>query len=137
MNMNPTNHISRFFYLAAIILCIILGLASHLYSSILHPFVAQHAGDALWAMMVYFGFRFLLVQKKRFTAFWLSILFSFGIEFSQLYQAAWINQIRNTTIGALILGKGFLWIDLLRYTLGIMMAVIIDWLELVSIKTNK
>ncbi|QFK71929.1 DUF2809 domain-containing protein [Pradoshia sp. D12] len=135
--MTPINHISRFFYLTAIILCIILGLASRLYSSMLHPFLAQHAGDALWAMMVYFGFRFLFVQKKPFLAFGFSVLFSFGIEFSQLYQAAWINQIRNTTIGALILGKGFLWIDLLRYTLGIMMAVIIDWLKINSIKTNK
>ena len=117
---------NRFMYFIAIFLCIILGLASRMYSSNLPPFIAQNAGDALWAMMVYFGFRFLLVQKNMRSAITLSLLFSFGIEFSQLYQSDWINQIRNTTIGALILGKGFLLIDLVRYTIGILVAAFVD-----------
>lgn len=121
---------NRLFYLAALLLCIILGLASRIYSPVLHPFVSQHAGDAIWAMMVYFGFRFLFVQKSIVAALFLSLLFSYGIEFSQLYQADWMNSIRNTTLGALILGKGFLWIDLLRYTLGIMTATFMDGLKI-------
>ena len=119
---------NQFMYFIAIFLCIILGLASRMYSSNLSPLIAQNAGDALWAMMVYFGFRFLLVQKNMRTAITLSLLFSFGIEFSQLYQSDWINQIRNTTIGALILGKGFLLIDLVRYTIGILLAAFVDLL---------
>ena len=119
---------TRFMYFIAIFLCIILGLSSRMYSSNLPPFIAQNAGDALWAMMVYFGFRFLLVQKSMRIAITLSLLFSFGIEFSQLYQSDWINQIRNTTIGALILGKGFLLIDLVRYTIGILLAAFVDLL---------
>ncbi len=126
-NMRFERQNDRLFYLVAILLCIILGLASRVYSFILHPFIALHAGDALWAMMVYFGFRFLFAHKKPVIALFFSILFSFGIEFSQLYQAEWINQIRNTTLGALILGKGFLWIDLLRYTLGILTGAFLDW----------
>ena len=118
--------LNRFMYLAAITLCIILGLTSRKYGSILYPFIAQNAGDVLWAMMVYFGFRFLFVKIGLAPAIILSLLFSFGIEFSQLYQSEWINQIRNTTLGALILGKGFLLIDLLRYTMGIIFAVLID-----------
>ena len=119
---------NQFMYFIAIFLCIILGLASRMYSSNLSPLIAHNAGDALWAMMVYFGFRFLLVQKNMRTAITLSLLFSFGIEFSQLYQSDWINQIRNTTIGALILGKGFLLIDLVRYTIGILLAAFVDLL---------
>ena len=119
-------NINRLLYLGAIILCIILGLASRKYSFILPPVVSENAGDTIWAMMVYFGFRFLFVQKGLATAAILSLLFSFGIEFSQLYQSEWIIQIRNTTLGALVLGKGFLLIDLLRYTMGIIFAVLID-----------
>lgn len=84
-----------------------LGLASRKWSLSLSPFVAQNAGDVLWAMMVYFGFRFLLVRKSTLTAIVLSFLFCFSIEFSQLYQEDWINQIRATMLGSLILGKGF------------------------------
>ncbi|TKC19051.1 DUF2809 domain-containing protein [Robertmurraya kyonggiensis] len=117
----------RYVYFVAIVFVIILGLASRKYGELLLPtFLAEHAGDALWAMMVYFGFRFLFVQKGILTAVMLSILFSFSIEFSQMYRADWINQLRNTIIGALILGKGFLLVDLVRYTLGIMFGTILD-----------
>ena len=77
-------------------------------------------------MMVYFGFRFLLVRKSQLQPSTLSFLFSFGIEFSQLYQEDWINQIRGSLLGALILGKGFLTVDLIRYTAGIIIASVLD-----------
>ncbi len=116
----------RVYYLFAIALTILLGLASRKYGYSLPLVVAENAGDMLWAMMVYFGFRFLFVHNSFATAIWLSLLFSFGIEYSQLYQADWINQIRDTILGALILGKGFLFADLIRYSAGIMFASFLD-----------
>ncbi len=107
---------------------ILLGLASRKYSGRLPAFLADNAGDALWAMMVYFGFRFLLVHKSIWAALFLSLLFSFGIEFSQLYQSEWINEIRGTLLGGLILGHGFLAVDLVRYAAGIAAGVVVDWL---------
>ncbi|MGM0878500.1 MAG: DUF2809 domain-containing protein [Bacillota bacterium] len=116
----------RIFYLIAIVITISLGLASRKYSNLLLGFVAMNAGDMLWAMMVYFGFRFLLVSKSLLLAILLSFSFSIGIECSQLYQADWINQIRDTLLGGLILGKGFLSEDLFRYSAGIISATFID-----------
>lgn len=124
--LNPQYSKMRITYLIGIVIIIILGLSSRKWSYMLLSFIAENAGDTLWAMMVYFGFRFLLVRKSTFTAIWLSFLFSFGIEFSQLYQEDWINQIRGTSLGALIFGKGFLAEDLLRYTAGIIIAAVID-----------
>jgi glycopeptide antibiotics resistance protein len=117
---------NRAAYLIAIMITILLGLATRKFSQYLPPFIAENAGDALWAMMVYFGFRFLLVRKSPFASIYLSCLFCFGIEFSQLYQADWLNHIRSTTIGALIFGKGFLIVDLVRYSAGIIIATIMD-----------
>ncbi|WP_313894426.1 DUF2809 domain-containing protein [Psychrobacillus sp.] len=116
---------SRMVYLIAIIITIVLGLASRKLP-FLPLFVEQHAGDVLWAMMVYFGFRFLFVRKSMLTAVLFSFLFSFSIEISQLYQEDWINQIRGTLLGSLILGKGFLPIDLVRYSVGIMIGAALD-----------
>lgn len=113
-------------YILAIIIIILLGLASRKYSDHLLSFIAENSGDMLWAMMVYFGFRFLLVNKNMLTAVILSFLFSYAIELSQLYQEVWINQIRGTTFGALILGKGFLAVDLIRYTAGIIIGTVLD-----------
>ena len=46
-------------------------------------------------------------------------MLSFAVEFSQLYQAGWINAVRETHLGALVLGRGFLWSDLACYTAGV------------------
>jgi hypothetical protein len=56
----------------------------------------------------------------------LSLLFCFMIEISQLYQAEWINDIRNTRLGGLILGQGFLWIDIVAYTAGVIIGALFE-----------
>ena len=123
--MQFTNESKRIFYLIAVILTIALGLSSRYFNTLPH-FIESHAGDTLWAMMVYFLFRFFFVNRSKYVALYLSVSFCFIVEFSQLYQANWINTIRDTLLGALILGKGFLGIDLLRYSVGIVIAFIVD-----------
>jgi hypothetical protein len=134
---NESHNQLRITYFIAVVISIVLGLASRKFSHLLFSTVAENAGDVLWAMMVYFGFRFFLVKKNMVTAMFLSFLFSFGIEFSQLYQEDWINQIRGTLLGALILGKGFLTVDLIRYTTGIVIASSYDWLTIIKKQKNK
>ena len=103
-----------------------LGLASRKYINYLPSFLGKYAGDTLWATMVYLGLAFLFnrFNIRKITIF--SLIFSYGIEISQLYQGEWINKIRNTLIGALILGRGFLFSDLICYTVGIFIGIIID-----------
>ncbi|WP_019156549.1 ribosomal maturation YjgA family protein [Robertmurraya massiliosenegalensis] len=133
----PTLKNKRLIYIVATILCMILGLASRKIAHLLPLFVAENAGDMIWAMMIYFGFRFLLIQKNLFTTVVISFLFCFCIEFSQLYQASWINQIRRTVVGGLILGKGFLTIDLIRYSVGIITAAILDRIYILYHTSNR
>jgi glycopeptide antibiotics resistance protein len=125
---NESHYQLRRTYCFAVIITILLGLASRKFGYLLFSFLAENAGDVLWAMMVYFGFRFLFLKENMLTSILLSFLFSFGIEFSQLYQENWINQIRGTLLGALVLGKGFLTVDLIRYTTGIVIASCLDCL---------
>ncbi|MDF2791749.1 MAG: hypothetical protein K0S80_4851 [Neobacillus sp.] len=137
ISKNESHNQLRITYFIAVVITIVLGLASRKFSLLLFSTLAENAGDVLWAMMVYSGFRFLLTKKSIVTAMFLSFLFSFGIEFSQLYQEDWINQIRGTLLGALILGKGFLIVDLIRYTTGIVIASSFDWLTIIKKQKNK
>lgn len=116
----------RLMYLLIIVVVMLLGLGSRVYAEHLPPFVVSHFGDALWAAMIYYGVRFINPRGGQLIAVALSLLFCFAIEFSQLYQADWINGIRATFLGGLILGQGFLAIDLVRYTVGIVCAAMLD-----------
>ncbi|MCA1965919.1 MAG: DUF2809 domain-containing protein, partial [Flavobacterium sp.] len=83
-------------------------------------------GDVLYAVLIYFGFRFLIMDSKKATSLLLSLLFCFGIEILQLVQIDWLLAIRKTTLGHYILGEGFLWLDLFCYIMGTLMAFLID-----------
>mgnify|MGYP004654458795 CR=1 FL=1 len=117
---------NRMIYLFLTLLIMCLGLASRKYINYLPSFLGKYAGDTLWATMVYLGLAFIFnkLTIKKITI--ISLLFSYGIEISQLYQCEWINKIRSTLIGALILGHGFLFSDLICYTIGIFLGIIID-----------
>jgi hypothetical protein len=104
-------------YLFCALIIVPVGLASREWSHLLPSFVALYAGDTLWAMLVYFLTRTILTNFK--TAFVTALVFSFAIEFLQLYHAPWIENLRNTVPGALVLGSGFLWSDLVCYSVGI------------------
>lgn len=73
-----------------------------------------------------FYYAVLFLYKPVKTSVIAGVIFSFAIEFSQLYQAPWINEVRHTLFGRLVLGEGFLWSDLLCYLVGIGMGLIID-----------
>ena len=84
-------------------------------------------GDTLYAVMIYFGMRMLFVNIDIKKTAILALLICFAIEFLQLYDAEWMLEIRRTTAGHYVLGQGFLWSDLGYYTLGIIMAFLMDF----------
>lgn len=111
----------RLTYLITVIATIVIGLLSRHW-----PQIPLLIGDILWATMVYFGVRLIFAGKSTRFAVIVSLAFSYGIEFSQLYKAPWIEHLRHTLFGRLVLGETFLWGDLLSYTAGIMIGVAID-----------
>jgi hypothetical protein len=117
---------TRFKYLLLTLGTIVLGLLSRKTDACTIDFVKMYVGDVLWAAMVYFGCRFLFVRMGRSVSFGVALVFSYLIEISQLYHAPWINAIRGTTLGGLVLGFGFLWSDLVCYTVGVLLGVALD-----------
>lgn len=113
---------SRIRYFILIFVVIALGITSRKI-----PGVPSFFGDALYAVMVYFGMRLffinLVIQKTAIFA----VLLCFGIEFLQLYNGEWMLEIRRTTMGRYVLGQGFIWSDLVYYLLGVIVAVYLDY----------
>jgi hypothetical protein len=128
---------SRFVIAALLLLTIALGLASRRYADALPQFVAAYAGDALWAAMVFWIAAFIRPRAKTRTLAAISLGLSFVVELSQLYHAPWIDAIRATRLGALALGHGFLWSDLLCYAAGVAAAALIDLVLLPLAETQR
>ena len=112
----------RLNYFISILLILILGILSRKITGI-----PLFIGDVLYAVLIYFGLRFLFINLKTYKTFLLSLLFCFGIEILQLVQIDWLIAILKTTLGHYILGEGFLWSDLLCYIIGTLIAFLIDW----------
>ncbi|KAA5533520.1 DUF2809 domain-containing protein [Taibaiella lutea] len=118
----------KYKYAITILVIIVLGLLSRRTTVL-----PAATGDALYAAMMYFIVRFFMVRHKIKKIAIISLVICFMIECSQLYQVAWINNIRTTLPGRLILGQGFLWSDLLAYVSGVVIASLTD----IVLKRNK
>jgi len=109
----------RVAYLIAAIVVALAGLASRKYRTELPAFLAEYAGDTLWGLMLFLLVSLLLAGQPVLTRAGVALAIALSVEFSQLYHASWIDSIRQTTLGGLVLGFGFLWTDLVCYTVGI------------------
>lgn len=110
---------NRLLYALFTIVVVILGLSSRKFTFVLPDLLNDYLGDALWALMIFTGFGFLFPKIETRKLAFISLIFCYGIEISQLYHAEWIDSIRATTLGGLVLGYGFLWSDLVAYTIGV------------------
>ena len=112
---------NRLSYFILIITTVILGILSrNVYDGI-----PIYFGDILYAVMVYFGMCFIFPNHNQKKTIILALLFCYCIEFFQLYRADWIVSIRKTTLGHYALGQGFLWSDLVYYTIGVLFASVL------------
>ncbi|MGH7680224.1 MAG: DUF2809 domain-containing protein [Gemmatimonadaceae bacterium] len=113
-------------YLALLVATIALGLASRRYGELLPGFVATYAGDTLWAAAAYWALAVAAPTARPLTRGIGAAAISLAVELSQLYHAPWIDALRATRPGALLLGYGFLWSDLACYAVGVGLALLLD-----------
>ena len=116
---------NRKLYGLLLIVVMLLGLASRRFFGDV-PFIRAYMGDVLWALMVFFGFAFVFNRWSTKAIGLAAVLFSFGIEASQLYHAPCIDELRATRLGGLVLGFSFGWSDLLCYSVGVAVGMLIE-----------
>jgi hypothetical protein len=95
----------------------------------LPPAVCKYGGDALWSLLVFLGFGFLLPRVSTRRTAILAVMFSFAVETSQLWHTPWIDAVRQTRLGALALGSVFNWPDFIAYAIGITIGATAEWIS--------
>lgn len=91
-------------------------------------FLATYAGDTLWATMVFLTIGFIFPGAKSWRIALGALVISVAVECSQLVDAPQLNAWRDTVAGKLILGRDFLWSDLVCYAVGISGGLWLEWL---------
>ena len=116
---------SRIVFACAIVFLCITALYVRKISGANPNFFTDYYPDTAWTMAVYCGFGFLFNRGVRLN-FPAALIFSYLIEISQLFSTPFLNAVRSNVIGGLILGYGFLWSDIVCYTVGAVICFIIE-----------
>ncbi len=123
-------HRNRLVLLLSVGVVIASGLASRKFPTLLPAALGKYPGDALWAAMIFLLLALLSPRARSSHLALLAFIVCCLVEFSQLYQADWLNSIRSTTLGHLVLGAGFSWADIVAYTVGVAVVALVDTLLL-------
>ena len=100
----------RLLYFFLVIVTIAMGIASRELSPFLPDWISLYAGDVLWAALVFFLVAFLFAKMPTYAV------------------APWIDGLRATALGHLVLGDTFVVSDLFCYAGGICLGVVVDLL---------
>ena len=109
----------RAFHGLCCLVSLALGLASRHGTSWLAPSFGKYPGDALWAMMVFFGFGFVRPMSSVVRVAIAAFVFSCAIELLKLCSAPWLVDARRTPFGSLVFGHVFSFGNLAAYAAGI------------------
>lgn len=114
--------IHKTYLLTAIAILIIeIGIAVFLNDG----FIRHTFGDFLVVILIYCTIR-AFVETNPILIALIVLLFSFGVEFSQLFNFIDYLGLREHKLAIVILGSTFQISDLIAYTLGTMMISVID-----------
>jgi hypothetical protein len=128
--------VRKIIYLLLFVFCIWLAIATRTYPQWFTFLIAKYGGDTIWAGMFLFFMRIFFSRMKLWKLALICYALGVADELLQLYHAPWIESIRQTWLGGLILGFGFLWSDIICYAVGIvivyLMIIVIE--KLIRVK---
>jgi Protein of unknown function (DUF2809) len=110
-------------HLSLLAFVIFLGLISRKFSGIFPTEIQKYPGSSLWALAVFVAIGLVCRTSTTQRVAVYALLISVVVEFSQLLNIAWLNEVRGTRLGHLFLGSTFNSPDLLAYVLGILVGL--------------
>ncbi|MFZ5732707.1 MAG: DUF2809 domain-containing protein [Pseudomonadota bacterium] len=109
-------------YAIATLVLIVAGLLTRWPAIAWPPGVAKYLGSALWGAMVFCAVGICWPHLSRSWIALLAFLIAAATEFSQLWHSDALDAFRRTTIGVLLIGRYFSWVDIAAYAVGILAA---------------
>lgn len=115
----------RWRFTAAAGLTLLVGLGARQL-----PGAPEWVGDVLWSTMVFFLVCAGWPRAGQWRCGAVALTVSWVVELTQLFHPLWLDRIRSTTVGHLVLGSTFVWTDLPAYVAGVATGIVISRLLL-------
>jgi hypothetical protein len=116
---------TRVRHLVLAMVTIAVGLTVHLGGRVLPPIVRDLLGDALWAMMIVWWMGVAAPQLPLRTRGLMAFAVCVAVELSQRYHTPFLDALRGTLPGHLVLGSGYDPRDFPAYAAGVIVAVVV------------
>ena len=119
-----------YYFIAFIILFIgevLIALYAH------DEFVRPLLGDFLVVIMLYCLVK-SVVKKQEFEIGLFVLIFAYLVELGQYYQLVKLVGLGDNQLANIVFGNFFSWVDIVMYTLGIMLVLTFEYLRLKDLK---
>jgi hypothetical protein len=110
-----------YFILAAILFITEVLIAIFVHDSIIRPYI----GDLLVVILLYCLIQSFFDLPVGATAIGV-LLFSYTIELLQYFKIVKVLGLQHNTLAKVIIGTSFAWLDLVMYTLGIVLVLLVE-----------
>lgn len=111
----------RYFILTILIFVIEILIALYAHDRFVRPYL----GDFLVVILIYCFLKSFLNTQVFITALFV-LIFSYAVEISQYFHIVDKIGLHNSRLARIIMGTSFEWIDLIIYTAGITLVLIIE-----------
>ena len=91
------------------------------HDRIIRPYI----GDLLVVILIYCFVKSFLDSPVKPTAIGV-LVFAYAVEISQYFHLINLLGLENSSLARIILGTSFEWVDLLAYTIGIVVVIILE-----------
>ncbi len=112
----------KYFFLALLLFATEVFIAAYLHDAIIRPY----GGDFLVVILIYCFVKSFLNTPIIATALAV-LLFSYLIETLQYFHLVDLLGLEKSAIARIVIGTSFAWTDLLAYTLGILLVLIMEF----------
>jgi hypothetical protein len=112
---------SKYFSLALLLLITEIIIATWVHDSFIRPF----GGDFLVVILIYCMVKSFIDTPLSPTILGV-LLFAYLVEISQYFHLVTLLGLERSTAARIIMGTSFSWMDMLMYTLGMLLVLIIE-----------
>ncbi|RYZ94082.1 MAG: DUF2809 domain-containing protein [Sphingobacteriaceae bacterium] len=110
----------KFYYFLPFVLLLIVEVLIAIY--VHDNWVRPYAGDLLVVIMLYCLVK-SLINATVIPAALSVLVFAYLVELSQYFHLVSLLRLENNSVARVVMGSSFSWIDILAYTLGILLVI--------------